>query len=148
MSYIILGSDCRHIYGYATTLEKAKRAVKKLNYTQNEEVFYEELKNLDDLELPEKLYVTVSETSSNQKPKIRKFRSDDLEKTPIQNSLIKACETEEFRKARLFMYQHFVINTKKKESKERLHERILKKYNELFEKNLKNHLKSLSDERR
>ena len=144
MDYIILGSDCRHIYGYATSLEEAENCVKKLNYLKNEEVFYEELHKLDSFALPDKLYVTVSETSGSTTPKIRKF--SDLDK--LHKDFIKACENEEYAITKLFMYQHFVIYTKQNESKEDLHKRILEKYDEFFKKNLKRHLKPLSHERR
>ena len=46
------------------------------------------------------------------------------------------------------MYQHFVIETKEGESEEELNKRILERYNELFEKNLKTHPKGITDYRR
>lgn len=149
MAYVILGSDYRHIYGYTTTLEQAEDVVKKLTYTQDESIFYEELPNLDNLVIPDKLYVTVSETSANTNPKIRKFSYINESKlNPTHENFKKACECEEFRKTKLFMYQHFVIKTRKRETKKHLHERILEKYKVLFEKNLKSHLKPISSEGR
>ena len=131
MAYVILGSDYRHIYGYTTTLEQAEDVVKKLTYTQDESIFYEELPNLDNLTIPDKLYVTVSETSSSTTPKIRKFSYINESKlNPTHENFKKACECEEFRKTKLFMYQHFVIETKEGESEEELNKRILERYNE------------------
>ena len=149
MAYVILGGDCRHIYGYTTTLKQAEEAVRKLSYIDTDDFFYEELPKLDNLEIPDKLYVTVSETSASTTPKIRKV-SYLNEKKPntIHENFKKACRDEEFAKTKLFMYQHFVIETKEGESEEELNKRILERYNELFEKNLKTHPKGITDYRR
>jgi hypothetical protein len=78
------------------------------------------------------------------------FKVSYLNEKPntIHENFKKACRDEEFAKTKLFMYQHFVIETKEGESEEELNKRILERYNELFEKNLKTHPKGITDYRR
>lgn len=110
MDYVLLG---KKIYGTASCLEKAQSAIKKLEYMHNDFIEPVVVRDLDDFEMPDELYVFCEKEVSNEDSSLKVNTYDSTIGEKTQN----LCEQEKILdlgeiQGKHHYYIYFTIETK------------------------------------